>query len=55
MDVLRTGVSVLGCVRPEGAAHRAMRERARIADALLASAGVDAAVLAPLCAQRDAH
>lgn len=36
MDVLRTGVSVLGCVRPEAAGHddRGARE---IADALLAS------------------
>ena len=36
MDVLRTGVSVLGCVRPEDAAHDDMAARA-IADALLAS------------------
>jgi 2-methylcitrate synthase len=38
MDVLRTGVSVLGCVLPEGAAHGDMGARA-IADALLASLG----------------
>jgi 2-methylcitrate synthase len=38
MDVLRTGVSVLGCVRPEGAAHEDAGERA-IADKLLASMG----------------
>jgi 2-methylcitrate synthase len=38
MDVLRTGVSVLGCVRPEGGAHPDAGERA-IADALLASLG----------------
>jgi 2-methylcitrate synthase len=38
MDVLRTGVSVLGCVEPEGASHD--DEGARdIADALLASLG----------------
>src|SRR6185437_8714195 len=36
MDVLRTGVSVLGCVRPEDADHDEMAARA-IADALLAS------------------
>ena len=36
MDVLRTGVSVLGCVRPEGASHADSGARA-IADALLAS------------------
>ncbi|HXR38892.1 MAG TPA: 2-methylcitrate synthase [Terracidiphilus sp.] len=38
MDVLRTGVSVLGCVLPEGAAHDDHGARA-IADALLASLG----------------
>ncbi|MGH9607692.1 MAG: bifunctional 2-methylcitrate synthase/citrate synthase [Terracidiphilus sp.] len=38
MDVLRTGVSVLGCVGPEGAAHTDEGARA-IADALLASLG----------------
>jgi 2-methylcitrate synthase len=38
MDVLRTGVSVLGCVAPEGAAHDDRGARA-IADALLASLG----------------
>jgi 2-methylcitrate synthase len=38
MDVLRTGVSVLGCVSPEGAAHDDAGARA-IADALLASLG----------------
>jgi len=38
MDVLRTGVSVLGCVAPEGAAHDDAGARA-IADALLASLG----------------
>ncbi len=36
MDVLRTGVSVLGCVRPEGEDHSTAGARA-IADALLAS------------------
>ncbi|HLI04843.1 MAG TPA: 2-methylcitrate synthase [Terracidiphilus sp.] len=36
MDVLRTGVSVLGCVRPEDAGHNEAGARA-IADALLAS------------------
>ena len=36
MDVLRTGVSVLGCVLPEGAAHGDLGARA-IADTLLAS------------------
>ncbi len=36
MDVLRTGVSVLGCVRPEDSGHGEMAARA-IADALLAS------------------
>ena len=36
MDVLRTAVSVLGCVRPEDAGHDEMAARA-IADALLAS------------------
>ena len=36
MDVLRTAVSVLGCVRPEAAGHDEMAARA-IADALLAS------------------
>jgi 2-methylcitrate synthase len=38
MDVLRTGVSVLGCVAPEGLAHDDAGARA-IADALLASLG----------------
>ena len=38
MDVLRTGVSVLGCLRPESAAHDDAGARA-IADALLASLG----------------
>ncbi len=38
MDVLRTGVSVLGCVLPEGAAHDDAGARA-IADTLLASLG----------------
>jgi 2-methylcitrate synthase len=36
MDVLRTGVSVLGCIEPEGAAHDDEGARA-IADRLLAS------------------
>lgn len=38
MDVLRTGVSVLGCVLPEGEAHKESGAR-KIADALLASLG----------------
>lgn len=38
MDVLRTGVSVLGCVLPEGLDHSAAGAR-DIADALLASLG----------------
>jgi 2-methylcitrate synthase len=38
MDVLRTGVSVLGCVRPEQEDHNETGARA-IADALLASLG----------------
>ncbi|HEY1900984.1 MAG TPA: 2-methylcitrate synthase [Terracidiphilus sp.] len=38
MDVLRTGVSVLGCMQPEGAAHDDAGARA-IADGLLASLG----------------
>jgi 2-methylcitrate synthase len=38
MDVLRTGVSVLGCVRPEAPGHSDAGARA-IADALLASLG----------------
>lgn len=38
MDVLRTGVSVLGCVRPEAQDHSDAGARA-IADALLASLG----------------
>ena len=38
MDVLRTGVSVLGCVEPEGAAHDDAGARA-LADRLLASLG----------------
>src|SRR5580698_4373378 len=38
MDVLRTGVSVLGCIEPEGAAHDDPGARA-IADRLLASLG----------------
>jgi 2-methylcitrate synthase len=38
MDVLRTGVSVLGCVVPEAAAHSDEGAR-RIADTLLASLG----------------
>jgi 2-methylcitrate synthase len=38
MDVLRTGVSVLGCVRPEGEDHDDAGARA-IADTLLASLG----------------
>jgi 2-methylcitrate synthase len=36
MDVLRTGVSVLGCIEPEGAAHDGAGARA-LADRLLAS------------------
>jgi 2-methylcitrate synthase len=36
MDVLRTGVSVLGCIQPEGAAHDDAGARA-LADKLLAS------------------
>jgi len=36
MDVLRTGVSVLGCIRPEAATHDAAGARA-IADTLLAA------------------
>ena len=54
MDVLRTGVSVLGCVLPEGNDHADAGARA-IADALLASLGSMLAVLAPLCAQWQAH
>src|SRR5208283_642586 len=38
MDVLRTGVSVLGCLKPEGETRRAEGARA-IADRLLASLG----------------
>ena len=38
MDALRTGVSVLGCVEPEGEAHDAAGAQA-IADALLAKLG----------------
>jgi len=38
MDVLRTGVSVLGCITPEGVAHDDAGARA-IADGLLASLG----------------
>ncbi len=38
MDVLRTGVSVLGCVRPEGDQHTEAGARS-LADALLASMG----------------
>jgi len=38
MDVLRTGVSVLGCIEPEGAAHDDEGARA-IADRLLACLG----------------
>jgi 2-methylcitrate synthase len=38
MDVLRTGVSVLGCIEPEGAAHDDAGARS-IADRLLASLG----------------
>jgi 2-methylcitrate synthase len=38
MDVLRTGVSVLGCVRPEAPDHNE-EEASNIADALLASLG----------------
>ena len=38
MDVLRTGVSVLGCLRPEAEDHNVAGARA-IADALLASLG----------------
>jgi 2-methylcitrate synthase len=38
MDVLRTGVSVLGCVLPEGETHKESGAR-KIADTLLASLG----------------
>jgi 2-methylcitrate synthase len=38
MDVLRTGVSVLGCIQPEGASHDDAGART-IADSLLASLG----------------
>ena len=51
MDVLRTGVSVLGCVLPEGADHR-RGGRARDCGYAAGVAGVDAALLAPLRAQR---
>ena len=51
MDVLRTGVSVLGCVLPEGACAR---RRGRTRDCRFAArfAGIDASLLVPLCAQR---
>ena len=54
MDVLRTGVSVLGCVLPEATSHKYRRsaQHRRYAARFLA---VDASLLAPLRAQRQAH
>ena len=54
MDVLRTGVSVLGCVLPEGASHNehGARRHCRYAAGV---AGFDAALLASLRAQRQTH
>ena len=54
MDVLRTGVSVLGCVRPEAEDHNDAGARAdrRCASCL---SPLDAALLAPFRAPRQAH
>ncbi len=54
MDVMRTGVSVLGTVLPEKDDHNPQGAR-DIADRLLAASGVDAAVLVSLRLQRQAH
>jgi citrate synthase len=54
MDVMRTAVSALGSVEPEREGHDADGARA-IADRLMASLGVDVALLAPLEPQRQAH
>ena len=54
MDVMRTGVSVLGCALPEKDDHNAAGAR-DIADRLMASPRLDAAVLVPLQPQRPAH
>jgi 2-methylcitrate synthase len=53
MDVLRTGVSVLGCIEPEALAHDDEGARA-IADRLLACQGSMLLLLAPLCVERKA-
>ncbi len=54
MDVLRTGVSTLGCVLPEGMNHgnEGARDHCGYASCF---AWFDAAVLAPLCAQWQTH
>jgi 2-methylisocitrate lyase-like PEP mutase family enzyme len=54
MDVMRTGVSALGCALPEKDDHATPGAR-DIADRLMASIGLDAALLVPLCHQRQAH
>ena len=54
MDVMRTGVSVLGCVLPEKDDHNHPGAR-DIADQLMACARLDAAVLVSLQPQRPAH
>ena len=54
MDVLRTGVSVLGTIEPEKDDHGKAGAQ-RIADRLMASTGLDPSLLVPLQPPRQAH
>jgi 2-methylcitrate synthase len=54
MDVMRSGVSALGCVLPEGHDHNSPGAR-DIADPPDGLARLHAAVLAPLCPSRPPH
>ncbi len=54
MDVLRTGVSALGCCVPEAAGHPA-DGRARYRRSAAGLPGLDAVLLAPLRGRRAAH
>jgi citrate synthase len=54
MDVMRTGVSALGCTLPEPHDHNAPAAR-DIADRMMASLGSIAAVLVALGPERQAH
>ena len=54
MDVMRTGVSMLGCVHPERESHPESEAR-DIADKLIASLGQHPLVLVSIFAQRQTH